>query len=970
MKLPSFLLILCFLSGSVVSTAQYYETGQDPASLKWLQIKTDRFKVIYPESYGTGGVDFAKSLDQAYSSLISIYPDIKFRIPVIIHNHTIQSNGYVAWAPRRMEIYPTPEQNTIPLDPNKQLTIHELTHVLQMKSLHSGFTKAFSFLLGEQFTGVVASMLPLWLLEGEAVFTESILTESGRGRSSSFLKQLKAIMIEKGEMYKYDKIVNGSFRNFVPDYYQSGFQMIAWSRLNYDPQLWNNVLNYTGSFPFTINPVNISLTKEAGITKKKLFDETFRNLKTLWELDITRSAPETYQILNPDKKGKFINYFCPVNAGPDSIIAVKTSLSEPPSFVLINPFRKTEKRLHTPGRVYPRVISAAKNKIVWAETKPDPRWENLNYSVIKVMDIDQNRIVQLTRNSRYMSVGISPDGNYIAAAENTVDNKNSLVIIDAWNGDILKRNPVPGNAYLQRPQWSDEGNRVTVIFLTDKGEGIMSFNMNDNSWKTFIEAGNNDLQSSYLRNDSLFFVSSSTGTDNIFVLSPERKITCLTRSRFGAGDLNVNGGTLIFSDYSSSGNDICFTGIHENTSYEETNRLQSSFLINNIKPPVASSNDSLKATEYNPEPYRKWLHLFGFHSWMPFYADIDEIQSDPASVRPGFTLMSQNHLSTFISSIGYEYSPATKHNIHTRVTWQGWLPVLESRIDYGGETIINKLGQSVNDPSDIKPDLYFTNTIYLPLTFSSGKFSQYLQPSVSAVYRNRYIYSKETENYDYGQTQIYGRFYFSNYYTAAFRDIYPRWAQVLDLHYSYAPFDKKIYGTMTTFKTAFYFPGLFPSNGIKIRLEKEIQQTEEYVLANRVPFPRSYKDIASENLEFFSVDYVMPLVYPDFNIGSFIYLTRIRTGLFYDYAKGTTNYHYIPETGPQGDVTYSLELHDYTEYFRSFGFELLSDFYLFRIPFMISAGVQTAWQEISKSPSIELLFSIDIFGMNIGKTKM
>ena len=42
---------------------------------------------------------------------------------------------------------------------------------------------------------------------------------------------------------------------------------------------------------------------------------------------------------------------------------------------------------------------------------------------------------------------------------------------------------------------------------------------------------------------------------------------------------------------------------------------------------------------------------------MPFYADIEEIKADPASVRPGISLMTQNHLSTLISTIGYEYSP-------------------------------------------------------------------------------------------------------------------------------------------------------------------------------------------------------------------------------------------------------------------------------------------------------------------------
>ena len=80
--------------------SQYYDTGQDPASLKWVQIKTGRFKIIYPEKYGEAGIEFAKSLDDAYSRLGSLFPEKKFRIPVVIHNYTTISNGYVAWAPK------------------------------------------------------------------------------------------------------------------------------------------------------------------------------------------------------------------------------------------------------------------------------------------------------------------------------------------------------------------------------------------------------------------------------------------------------------------------------------------------------------------------------------------------------------------------------------------------------------------------------------------------------------------------------------------------------------------------------------------------------------------------------------------------------------------------------------------------------------------------------------------------------
>ncbi len=963
MRITLFLICLVLFMSFPVVYAQYYETGQDPSSFKWMQIKTGRFNVIYPRDFGSGGMEFTRSLENACSRLTKIYPDKRYRIPVIIHNHTVNSNGYVAWAPRRIEIYPTPEQNTIPLDPFEHLAIHELTHVFQMESLNKGFTKALSFLLGEQFSGVVASLLPFWFLEGEAVFNETALTESGRGRSPSFQKQLKAITIEKGGMYKYDKMINGSFRDFVPDHYESGYQMLAWSKLKYDPRLWNNVLSYTANLPFTINPVNLSLSKNASLTKKRLFRETFDTLKNIWISDDAESMSEDYEVVNPPKGGKYINYYSPVIAGTDSIIAVKTSLSKPPSFVLIKTSEKSEKRIHNPGRVNPWFLSYAKGKIVWVETRRDPRWENRNWSVVMIKDIYSKQIKQLTKRSRLMAASISPDAKYIAAVENSVDGKNNLIFINAFSGFILRTVPAPDNVSLQRPQWDEGGKKVSVIYLTEPGEGIMSFNLIDNTWETLIAADRDDLQSSFLRNDSLFFVSSASGTDNIYLRRPDKTIIPLTRSRFGISDLNVSGYNLLFADYSSTGNNIGFTTLPSPETETMLNSSSGSFLINRYDG-IVSMNNSDPVQIYTPKPYRKWLHLVRFHSWMPFYADIEEIQSDPASIKPGFTIMTQNNLSTLISSLGYEYSE-NRHKIHTRLKWQGWYLVLESKTEYGNIPAIQKLSQSVADPADIRQGISMTNTVSLPLIFSTGSFSQYLYFSASSIYSNDYIYIREKSIYDYGQTQLSGRLYFSNYRRSAFRDIYPRWAQVFDLSYTSYPFDKELYGNISTVRTAFYFPGFLPNHGLKIRMEYEKQNPEKFILGNRASFARSYDNIISKKVEFVSADYFMPLFYPDFNVASILYIKRIRADIFYDHTRGTGNY--VFSVTDQGN---SVNYHDYQESFKSFGVELLSDFFVLRVPFMISSGVQASWRSFRELPFLKLLLNIDVFGMNIGKSRL
>jgi len=960
-----FIILTFLLFNSQFSAAQYYDTGQDPSSLKWLQIKTGRFRVIYPESYGAEGIQFAKSLDDAYSKLTTIFPEKKFRIPVVIHSYTTESNGYVAWAPRRMEIFPTPEQNSIPLGTRSQLAIHELTHVFELVSLNQGFSKAMSIFLGEQFTGISAILLPLWYLEGNAVFAESALTESGRGRTPSFQQQFKAITLENDKIYKYDMIVNDSYKTYVPDHYQSGYQMVTYALAKEGMQVWNKALDYTARNPYLLNPVNISLSRNAGLTKKKLYKETFDTLKTIWSKELAEKQIITYEPVNPTKQGEFRNYNSPVYAGKDSIIAIKTSMEDPSSFVLINTLDRSENRILTPGQMYPYALSFARGKIAWVETKPDPRWENRNYSVIKIMDLKTGDTRLLSIKSRYMAVSISPDGSIIAAVENTIENLNSLVLIDPESGVVIRSVESPQNSSLQRPQWEPGGNKISVISLTEEGEGVLSYSIEDQKWETLIEHGRDDLQSSLIRNDSLFYISSISGTDNVYLKVPGNKTLCLTRSKYGIKDLFLKENSLLFSNYSAAGYDVCLAGLNDLSDITNNDVTSSSFLINRFDRESDSAGTN-ELSDYKPEPFRKYKHLFRFHSWMPFYADTEEIKDDPASVRPGITILSQNQLSTLTTAIGYEYSEDKEHILHSRLIWKGWYPVFESRIDYGGNAGISTSGESVSKPEDIKRGIRLLNSLNIPLRFNTGKFSQYIQPSVSFDYRNNYIYVKEEGKYDYGQGFLSGRLYISNYYRSSIRDIYPRWAQKIDLNYYFSPFDGNIYAPSASVKTSFYTPGLLPNNGIKFRFEKEKQGESGFTLNNRISFPRGYKNIISKDLDFLSIDYVFPLAYPDFNISSLIYLKRIRCSLFGDYASGTDNF-YLKETDT--GLTFDYR-HDYKETFRSFGFELLADFHVLRLPFMISGGVQTSWIDIEEKPVFEILFNIELFGMAVNREKL
>jgi hypothetical protein len=160
----------------------------------------------------------------------------------------------------------------------------------------------------------------------------------------------------------------------------------------------------------------------------------------------------------------------------------------------------------------------------------------------------------------------------------------------------------------------------------------MVYSMEDKSWITLIEAGSNDLQSSFLRNDSLFYVSSVSGIDNIWIKTPGGNDFPLTKSRFGAGDLHVREKSILFSDYTSSGSNICSAVIPGDPLDADFHDSNSAYLINAIRSKPSDPVPALSEHEFIPRPYRKWQHLFKFHSWMPFYADLDLLKTDPAAV--------------------------------------------------------------------------------------------------------------------------------------------------------------------------------------------------------------------------------------------------------------------------------------------------------------------------------------------------
>jgi len=942
------ILLLLVFSGY----AQFYDQGEDPGYLKWRQIRTGHFRVIYPESFDREAQRLTNILEYYYEPNAGYLDHKPAQIPVILHSHSVLSNGFVAWAPKRMELVTTPSAHLYPHDYLEQLALHEFRHVVQIDKLRQGFTKGLSYVTGEMGIGAVAGLMPFWYLEGDAVDAETRLSRAGRGRLPSFEMEIKAILAEVPGLYSYEKATMGSYRDYIPNHYKYGYQMVAHARNKYQKDFWGKMVDYTARNPFTFYPFYFGLKKYAGSSKVGLYQETFETLRSHWaSRDSSRSLTEAEQLNHRDSK-HFTGYRFPGYVNDSLVFAEKSGIDQINEFVLID-LEGKEKRIHRPGFYNPANISVGHGKVVWSEIIPDVRWARSNYSIIKVFDINRGTEKMLTSKSRYFAPDLSPDATNVVAIETDLQNQYFLVVLSEKNGEVLHRIPSPGNNYLQFPVWAVDQKGIYMTVLETSGKKIVYYDLTGSAWETLFEAGSKDISELYAGEDYLLFRGTFSGIDNIYALDLEtNECKRVTSSRFGAfmPGLSSNGDRLIYSDYTSQGFNVVesafdpgrFIALDEVIDDGEQLNLPSAEEEENVPEPSQQIQENFES-----RPYRKFTNLFNFHSWIPLYFDIDDPSIEEIPVSPGVMVFSQNRLSTATTSLGYEYRDRD-HFIHAAFTYSGWYPVFKFSYDFGGTPYVGSPPNGVEKPSTVKTDMSMNLEVSLPLDLTTGRWVTGMRPSVELRYSRAYFYYDSQNAYKRGMTFLDYRLYAYNYLKKAYRDILPRAGQVFNIRFVDTPFEEEQLGSALAGTAVFYFPGPIRHQTLKILVGAQKQKPGTYLMGNLISMPRGFVNHTAVGLQKISFDYVFPLFYPDWNIWRAAYFKRFRGAAFFDYARGQEVYIRHSEDGP-------IDMD-----FRSMGIELTTDVHLAQFLFPFNLGGRVIYLPDTKETRAEFIFSIDL----------
>lgn len=942
--------------------AQFYSFGAEPSGVRWRQIRSEHFRLIYPEETDSLARTYLMMLEKQ-RPLVNAPVKIDTKpLPVILHAYTTLSNGSVSWAPKHMNLILSPD----PYDPSQfpwqeQLVTHELRHVAQTQQFTTGLWGALHWLLGEQAVGVGMGLFASSkYLEGDATVAETELTRSGRGRNAEFLMQIRTDCLE-GRFLNWERAAHGSY--FKPSYstYAMGYMLVAGERVR------TGDADFAGGFfggkagLSDVTDVFIPKEKRYALSRPDALKNAQEIFTKMWQEDAARRGEPTVGEQISQRQRLYCDYWGAIEVidtlSPlhGSVVVLRRGKEFPEELIQIDSLgNERHIRYHAP--VSSKMSESVDGRIYWSECVMHDPSSLENFSEIKYYDTRADRLGSLTRSTKYFNPAISDDGSVLAVAEYPVGQPSHLVLLNPATGDQLERVEAPGKGQIVETVFVGETLYATVA--TDEGLALLRIPYRDltsGNWTTVIppqQASISGLR--HMKGQWICFSSDRDGVQNIYALHPaNERIFRLTNSRYGAEApfLDDCHEVLYFSEFDSNGyhlasldfrkllwEDVDFLQRHDDSVLQT---LVAQHAAAHPEPAVADSS-YLDPERYPSRHYSRLLNGFHIHSWAPVYYNVDRIMSMSMDnwwdlAAPGATLYSQNALGDVTAMLGWSWWQGC-HSGHGKVA----ATVVDFDVEFSADIHhLKQYDDGTPDGSLIPYDQYGL-TISYPYNFYGGGWSSSLIRSLSfdAYKPCNAAFGTWTETIEAGV-----RYY--RMLSTSGAAIYPRWG------FSLYPRFVLGSGEGNGFQTALfsgyaYMPGLSRIQGLKLSLAGHYRLSglpDALDDSNSAALPRGYKAYAAEPLYLKAgLDYAVPLYLGDVAIPGVLYFQRLQLIPFADYAMGWT------PGAPRND-------------YWSAGVSAMIDYHAFRLAPGISTGVRwsyTAPNATGSRHGFQLLFGLSI----------
>lgn len=914
----SLLIFLFFIS--VTSPAQMV-LENNPSSLKWYQVNTPHFRVLYSGGFGEQAQRVANSLEYIREAEAKSLGSVPRKISVILQNQSAASNGFVSMLPRRTEFYGMPSQDYNFIGTNDWLdllTAHEYRHVVQYQHATRGLNRMIYYLFGSiSLSGMAQAAAPSWFWEGDAVATETAFTSSGRGKIPSFGLVMKTNLLE-GRKFNYHKQSLRSYKHNIPDHYVLGYYMVSYLRKKTnDPNVWGKITARAWNMPIIPFTFSNAIKKETGLYVTDLYDEMADYLAREWKKELDGLSLTPFSKVNNRTNGAYTDYLYPQPLEDGSVLVMKKGIGDIEQFVLL---RDDQEKVFTPGMMNDTgMLSAEHNTVVWNEYGFDPRWRVRNYSLIKTFDLSSRRKKVIgSKHSRYSSAAISPQGDKIVTIQTDLEYKNSLVVLHAQNGSVIKKFPNPANDFYSMPRWSDDGKKIAVLKTTRDGKTITIIDYASETSQDVLPVTQENVGYPVLYQHYLLFNSPVSGIDNIYALDlPTGKRYQVTSSRLGAYNpaISKDGSTLFYNDQTKDGLDVVSIPFASATwrsfEPERVQRLFFQHLVEQEGHPDIF--DDVPADRLEHKRYRKSSGLINPYNW--------GITVDSDLTEASIGLLSRDILSTTSLSLGYVYDINERTSSwRGQVSYQGWYPIIDvsasvsnRSVNEGSsrfyDTLANPVTSEIRDVVFKWKEKNVQAGLRIPLITTSSKYhgSFIIGNSVGLTevsdFENnigaggRFVPRGDDLAYFFRDYVDNGQLLYNNFNLSAYRllkqsrrDINSKWGQSIEINFFETPFGGDFDGRLFSVYGSLYFPGLARHHSLwaygAYQHTKFEQVRQNYIFRNQVPAPRGQSVSRFQDFYSVSANYTFPVWYPDIALGPVLNFQRLRANFFFDYGLG------------------------------------------------------------------------------------
>ncbi len=989
MKSRVVLLLVAVVVAFTVDAQEISVQNTNPPSLRWNRIRTTHFSVLFPNGFDRQAQRVINTLEYIREpESISMGARPK-PITIILQNQTSISNGFVTLAPRRSEFFTMQPQNYNFIGSNDWLSLlasHEYRHVVQYQRSIVGFNKFVYYLFGQQALSLTAfAAAPQWFWEGDAVATETAFTNSGRGRIPYFNLVFRTNLLE-GRTFNYHKQYLRSYKNNIPDHYVLGYHMITYLRnYTHDADIWDKVATRSWSYPFIPFAFSRSIRKETGMNVMSLYRNMADSLRGEWQREVDGLKLTKFKRINQRTTSTYTDFLYPQPQQDGSVIALVTGIGNITSVVRLKLGRVDQEFVTGPFNES-GMLSAVGDKAVWNEYRYDPRWRMRTYSVVQGYDFGARKRKTITHHSRLGSAALSPDGQSVATIESGNDYAVRLKVIDYSTG--AEKFTFADTTYqmISMPRWSNDGQSIVFIGLTAKGKTISQLSLSTNTAKVLYEAGQENVGHPVLNGDHLFYNSPYSGIDNIYMLQlSSRRRYQVTSSKYGAYNpaISHDGEWIIYNDQTRDGMDIVQApyDVSQFTPIESVAVPMRHFYDALVEQEQhADIMKDVPSTQHPTTKYNRLASMINVHSWGPFFSS-DVTQAD-------IGISSRNLLGTTNVNAGYLFDINERTgSYHAGLSYQGLLPIFD--FNFLGGSRQNKTSIFDRSVKFTWDETTVNGGVRIPLVLTKSKYNVNLTlknvvgvTQVSnlrnEVTKNNVLISSGTERYvNANDTLVYifdnqvgtGKLYFnqfafsfSRFLKQSRRDFNPKWAQLLDVEYYSTPYGGDFQGSLFAVRSAMYFPGFAKHHSIVVRGGYQEGtsglEVNRYSFRNRVFRPRGFSYPKDTRFQSLSINYALPLWYPDLALGPLVNVQRLRANAFADYGQAVgRNYFY----GPKNRVYYSTSDRSY----NSFGVEMTVDVNVMRLLPQLDLGVRTTYLNVGPFSANNLVVEFVLGTLNL-----